>query len=203
MLMQIDLLRSRHRSPQETQVALERLQGETQRLVRLANDLLLLAQADEGQLIARREEVDVGAALLATRERFDGRQADIRVHAPVDAVVLADPDRLAQALDNLVDNAIRHGGGAIDLRAVADAGEVMIHVCDEGPGLPAELDGRAFDRFTSGTAARTGSGAGLGLAIVAAIADALGGSAGAGNRTGGGADVWIALPASSSVHQGA
>jgi two-component system sensor histidine kinase KdpD len=88
------------------------------------------------------------------------------------------------------------------LRAVARDGEVVIHVCDEGPGFPAELDGSAFDRFTSGAAARTGSGAGLGLAIVAVIADALGGRAGAVNRAGGGADVWLSLPASSSVHQG-
>jgi signal transduction histidine kinase len=141
--------------------------------------------------------------MLASRERFDGRGADITVDAPPDVVVLADPDRLAQALDNLVDNAIRHGGGRIELRAVADGGDVAIHVYDEGPGFPDELDERAFDRFTSGTAARTGSGAGLGLAIVAAIADALGGRAGAGNRPGGGADVWLALPASSSVHRGA
>jgi signal transduction histidine kinase len=203
MLMQIDLALARERSPEETRLALERLQAETQRLVRLANDLLLLARADEGQLIARREDVDVRRAMLASRERFDGRGADITVDAPPDVVVLADPDRLAQALDNLVDNAIRHGGGRIELRAVADGGDVAIHVYDEGPGFPDELDERAFDRFTSGTAARTGSGAGLGLAIVAAIADALGGRAGAGNRPGGGADVWLALPASSSVHQGA
>jgi two-component system OmpR family sensor kinase len=202
MLMQIDLALSRRRSPEETRLALQRFQAETQRLVRLANDLLLLARADEGQLIARREDVDVRLAMLATRERFRGRHADIRVHAPVDTAVLADADRLAQALDNLVDNAIRHGGGAIELNGVVDAGEVVIHVCDEGRGFQDGLDERAFDRFTRGTAARTGSGAGLGLAIVAAIADALGGRAGAGNRAGGGADVWLSLPASSSVHRG-
>jgi two-component system OmpR family sensor kinase len=201
MLMQIDLALSRQRTPEETRLALERLRAETQRLVRLANHLLLLARADEGQLIARREDVDVRAAMAATCERFAGRDAGITVDAPAGAVVLADPDRLAQALDNLVDNAIRHGGGRIEMRAVADGGDVAIHVCDEGPGFPPELDERAFDRFTSGADARSGSGAGLGLAIVAAIADALGGRAGAGNRAGGGADVWLTLPASSSVHQ--
>jgi signal transduction histidine kinase len=203
MLMQIDLALSRERSPEETRLALERLQAETQRLVRLANDLLLLARADEGQLIARREAVDVRREMVATLDRFQGRGAEITVDAPPDAVVLADPDRLAQALDNLVDNAIRHGGGRIELRAAVEGDQVVVHVRDQGPGFPAELDERAFDRFTSGTEARTGSGAGLGLAIVAAIAEALGGHVGAGNRAGGGADVWLSLPASSAVHQGA
>ena len=206
MLMQIDLALSRQRSPHETQLALERLQAETQRLVRLANDLLLLARADEGQLITRLEAVDVRAAMLATRDRFDGRQAHISVHAADATVVLADPDRLAQALDNLVENAIRHGGGRIDLHADTDDGEVVLHVCDHGPGFPAALAGRAFDRFARGSTGRTGSSAGLGLAIVAAIADALGGRTGADNRPAGGADVWLAVPAadpdaaSSSVH---
>jgi signal transduction histidine kinase len=208
MLMQIDLALSRQRSPHETRLALERLRAETQRLVRLANDLLLLARADEGQLITRLEAMDVNAAMLATRDRFDGRSAEITVNAPGDTVVLADPDRLAQALDNLVDNAIRHGGGEIELHAVADDAEVVLHVCDRGPGFPASLAAGAFDRFARGSSGRTGSSAGLGLAIVAAIADALGGRSGAENRPGGGADVWLAVPAarsdaaSSSVHEG-
>jgi two-component system OmpR family sensor kinase len=208
MLMQIDLALSRERSPRETRLALERLRAETQRLVRLANDLLLLARADEGQLIARLEAVDVRAAMLATRDRFDGRDAEISVSAPAETVVLADPDRLAQALDNLVDNAIRHGGGRVGLHAVTDDGEVVLHVCDDGPGFPAALAGGAFDRFARGASGRTGSSAGLGLAIVAAIAEALGGRSGAENRPGGGADVWLAVPAadrgaaSSSVHEG-
>jgi signal transduction histidine kinase len=207
MLMQIDLALSRERSPHETRLALERLRAETQRLVRLANDLLLLARADEGQLITRLEAVDVRAAMLATRDRFDGRGADISVNAPAETVVLADPDRLAQALDNLVDNAIRHGGGQIDLHAVTGDAEVVLHVCDHGPGFPAALAGGAFDRFARGSSGRTGSSAGLGLAIVAAIADALGGRSGAESRPGGGADVWLAVPAagpdtaSSSVHE--
>jgi signal transduction histidine kinase len=208
MLMQIDLALSRERSPHETRLALERLRAETQRLARLANDLLLLARADEGQLIARLEAVDVRAAMLATRDRFDGRDAEISVNAPVETVVLADPDRLAQALDNLVDNAIRHGGGRLDLHAVTDDAEVVLHVCDDGPGFPAGLAGGAFDRFARGSSGRTGSSAGLGLAIVAAIAEALGGRSGAENRPGGGADVWLSVPAahgaaaSSSVHEG-
>ncbi len=206
MLMQIDLALSRQRSPQETQLALERLQAETQRLARLANDLLLLARADEGQLVTRLEAVGVRRAMLAARDRFDGRDAEIEVDAPAETVVLADPDRLAQALDNIVDNAIRHGGGHVELHAVAGNGEVVLHVCDDGPGFPTELAGRAFDRFARGSTGRTGSSAGLGLAIVAAIAEAVGGRAGAENRPAGGADVWLAVPAadpetpSSSVH---
>jgi signal transduction histidine kinase len=70
---------------------------------------------------------------------------------------------------------------------------VELHVTDEGPGFPADFAQRAFDRFSRGDEARGRGGTGLGLAIVQAIAEAHGGSAGLGNREGGGADVWIAL----------
>jgi signal transduction histidine kinase len=73
-------------------------------------------------------------------------------------------------------------------------GQAEIHVRDHGPGFPANFLPVAFDRFTRADHARTGGGSGLGLAIVAAIARTAGGSHGAGNRPGGGADVWISLP---------
>ena len=107
-----------------------------------------------------------------------------------------DPLRLEQALGNLLDNAHRHGGAAIELAAEARDGVVRLHVRDDGPGMPDGL--AAFERFTRGDAARGRGGAGLGLAIVAAIARAHGGDAGAANRPEGGADVWIELPGQSS-----
>jgi signal transduction histidine kinase len=99
---------------------------------------------------------------------------------------------MEQALGNLVDNAIRHGQGPIAVTASGSADEVRLSVSDGGPGLPEELRGRAFDRFTRGDHARARGGAGLGLAIVAAIAEAHGGRAWIGED---GAEVIMAVPA--------
>jgi signal transduction histidine kinase len=108
--------------------------------------------------------------------------------------VLADRLRVEQAVTNLVENAIRHGAGPIVLRAVPADGLVELHVEDSGPGFAAGFLPRAFERFSRAESGRTGAGQGFGLAIVEAIAAAHGGRAGAVNRPGGGADVWIALP---------
>ena len=97
---------------------------------------------------------------------------------------------------NLLDNARRYGGAEIELAAEAREARVRLHVRDDGPGFPEDL--AAFERFTRGDSARGRGGAGLGLAIVAAIARAHGGDAGAATREGGGADVWIELPGQSS-----
>ena len=96
---------------------------------------------------------------------------------------------------NLLDNALRYGGADVELTAESRDGAVRLHVRDDGPGLPADL--AAFERFTRGDGARGRGGSGLGLALVAAIARAHGGEAGAADRPGGGADVWIELPCAS------
>jgi signal transduction histidine kinase len=113
--------------------------------------------------------------------------------ATEDGVVLrVDRLRAEQALGNLVDNALRHGRGRILVEARRGGhSTVELHVRDEGPGFPQELTVHAFEPFSRGDTARTGPGAGLGLAIVDVIARAHGGSAHAE-----GADVWIVLPAS-------
>jgi two-component system, OmpR family, sensor kinase len=115
---------------------------------------------------------------------------------PADGLsVEGDRMRLEQALTNLVENAIEHGGGEITLRASEAEGEVAIHVEDRGPGFAPEFIGRAFERFSQSDPSRRGDGTGLGLAIVEAIARAHRGSAHAANRKDAGADVWIELPA--------
>jgi signal transduction histidine kinase len=102
--------------------------------------------------------------------------------------------RLEQALGNLLDNSLRYGAGPIELRAEARDGRTEIHVADRGHGFPAGFTERAFERFSRPAGARAASGAGLGMAIVESIAGAHGGSAHAGTRPGGGADVWLDLP---------
>ncbi|HEX6461610.1 MAG TPA: ATP-binding protein [Thermoleophilaceae bacterium] len=181
---EVDLALRRGRSPEELRAALESVSEETDRLVRLAEDLLVIARADQGRLPLRPEELEVGELLDTVASRF-GVQAD----DPGPLTVRGDRARLEQALGNLVDNALRHGRGRVRLSAVGRDGHVELHVTDEGDGLPPEFVPHAFERFTRADGARSRGGAGLGLAIVSAVAESHGGSAGAR-----GADVWIQLP---------
>jgi signal transduction histidine kinase len=111
-----------------------------------------------------------------------------------DVVLDADPDRLAQAIGNLVDNALAHGAGPIVLFALERGDHVELHVADSGQGFPQAFIPRAFERFSRADEARGRGGSGLGLSIVELIAEAHGGHAGAANRPEGGADVWLSLP---------
>lgn len=154
---------------------------ECDRLAQLAEDLLVLARAADGKLPVRLERLDARAALDRIRERFVDRAVEhgrrLYVEAPDRLTLCADPLRLRQALGNLLDNALRHGEGDIAIVArPADPG-VEVEVSDRGAGFGAAMHERAFERFTRGDEARVRGGAGLGLAIVRAVADAHGGSA--------------------------
>jgi len=166
-------------------------------LAQLAEDLLVLARSADGKLPVRPEELDVAELLATVRERFADRAAErgreIRVDAPEGLVLEADPLRLRQALGNLVDNALRHGEGDVELTARRAEGDVALEVSDSGPGFGGMGDS-AFERFVRGDAARTRGGAGLGLAIVRAVAEAHGGSA----TVARGAAVSLSLPVSGS-----
>jgi two-component system, OmpR family, sensor kinase len=189
------------RDPGELRAALESAGQEAERLSRLADDLLVLARADQGRLPIRGEPLDAGELLDAAARRAAGAAGAAGRSVAADTgsgpgfVVLADPDRAAQALDNLIANALAHGDGPVRLTVRHVEQRVELHVTDEGEGFPDDLVERAFDRFSRGDAARSGEGTGLGLAIVAAIADAHGGDVGARSLPAGGADVWISLPA--------
>jgi two-component system OmpR family sensor kinase len=180
-------LREGH-SPEELAQALRSAAEETDRLVALAEDLLVIARVEDGRLPVRPAVLDAAQVLA----RF-GLPAD----APAGLTLRADPDRLQQALGNLVDNAQRHGGGHVELAAERANGRVELHVRDDGPGFPPGFIDAAFERFTRADPSRGRGGAGLGLAIVDIIARSHGGAAGARNRPTGGADVWISLPCES------
>jgi signal transduction histidine kinase len=179
------------------QAALRSAAEETDRLSQLAEDLLVLARADEGKLPVRRERLTAGDLLGGVRERFARRaaQADRPLEVRVEDGLALDVDRLRveQALGNLVENALRHGGGRIRLEARASNASVELHVQDEGEGFPPAFLESAFEPFSRSDSARSSQGAGLGLAIVDVIARAHGGSAHAANLEPG-ADVWLALP---------
>ena len=190
---ELELALREGRSPEQLRAAIESAAGETDRLARIADDLLLLARSEQGYLQLQLEPLD-SAELLNTVARRFSRTGDVSVE---DGGGRLDGDRLRleQALGNLVDNAVRHGGGGASLRAARRNGSVELHVLDRGKGFPPAFVGHAFERFSRADEGRGGEGAGLGLAIVETIARAHGGHAHAANRDGGGADVWIQLPA--------
>ena len=187
---ELELALRHPRSQAELEQSLRSAADETDRLVRLAEDLLVLARSDQGRL-ALRDETVVASALL---DNVAGRFGGIDVSAADGLELVGDEARLAQALGNLVDNAIRHGGAPVLLSARAANGAVELHVLDEGPGFPPGFLPHAFERFSRPDEARAGQGAGLGLALAQAIAVAHGGSAGAANRAARGADVWLSIP---------
>jgi signal transduction histidine kinase len=94
----------------------------------------------------------------------------------------------------MVDNALRYGAGPVTLAARRFDGSVELHVRDGGMGFPPRFLPSAFERFASADGGGSRAGAGLGMAIIAAIADAHGGTAHAANDPQGGADVWVTLP---------
>jgi two-component system OmpR family sensor kinase len=186
------------RSPEELHAALESAAEETDRLVRLAEDLLVIARLDQGKLPLRPVDLELGELLSTVAIRFEPRaRATGRSLHVVDGegtIVHGDRARLEQALGNLVDNALRHGSGDVVLEVRPVSGGVELHVTDAGPGLAPDFIDHAFERFARADGARSRGGAGLGLAIVAAIAASHGGSVRAANLAGGGADVSIRLP---------
>ena len=195
---ELELALRRPRSHDELEAALRSAAEETERLTRLAEDLLLLARSDQGRLPIRSERLPARDLLARVRERFSTRAAQLGRPLTVaecdDVRVDADALRVEQALENLVANAFDHGAGAVTLAAHAENGSVELHVTDEGAGFPHAFVERAFERFSRADEARSSGGTGLGLAIVDVIARAHGGAAHVANRPGGGSDVWLTLP---------
>ena len=194
---ELEIALRRKRTPEEMEAAMRSAEEETERLCRLAEDLLVLAQADDGSLPVRQEQLPATELLTAVRERYGRQAADVgrplQIQADDQLELHVDRLRVEQALGNLVENALLHGRGRILLIARRRDGRVELHVRDEGSGFPPEFIERAFDRFSRSDSARQGPGVGLGLAIVDLIARAHGGSAHAANLNGG-ADAWLELP---------
>jgi len=193
---ELELALRRPRAPEELEAALRSAFDETVRLSRLADDLLLIARAEQGALPIRRRDVDAETLLTGVASRCRPRAAWLGravSTTETDAVLAADGDRLDQALSNLVENALAYGDGDVRLFATRRNGTVELHVADAGPGFPPSFLERAFDRFSRADEARGRGGAGLGLSIVGLIAEAHGGKAVAANLADG-ADVWLELP---------
>ena len=173
---------------------------EAERLNRLVGNLLDMTRLESGTLQPKREwhslEEVLGSA-AARVERYAGeRRLDVSVASDL-PLVLIDGVLVEQAIVNLLENAVRHGGreGQIRVAARRDRDSVLIEVSDEGPGFPPEAAERIFDKFYR---AAGGSGSGLGLAIVRAIATAHGGEVHAQARQPRGARFVLSLPLGAS-----
>jgi len=194
---ELELALRRSRTTAELEAAIRGAAEDTERLSRIADDLLLLARAEQGRVSLRREPVDVADVLETVAGRFKSRSEsegrDLSVTSDDDPLVVsADRSLIEQALANMVDNALTHGAGRVTLRAEQRNGSAELHVVDEGEGFPADFLHLAFERF-SRAQKTTADGSGLGLAIVETIAEAHDGRAGAANAPGGGTDVWLSL----------
>jgi two-component system, OmpR family, sensor kinase len=196
---ELELALRRPRTAAELEDALRSAAEEVERIVRLAEDLLVLARAEGGRLPLSTSSHFVREVLDAVAGRYDSQAAaegrSIDVAAAPDWVFAGDRLRLEQALGNLVDNALRHGGGAVRLEATEEVGAIVIRVSDEGTGFPPDFLPHAFERFSRADVARAEAGAGLGLAIVDAVARAHGGSVTAENLVDAGAAITLRIPA--------
>ena len=159
-----------------TIAALDSALEETDRLVTLANRLLVLARADAGSVVGPAEVVLLREVVERVVEHLPEGHGVIEVDLG-DAVVRADPIAVEQLVSNLVENAVRWAATRVRIDATTEHGAVALRISDDGPGFDPELLERAFDRFSRTGAERNShrGGAGLGLAIVAAITNSLGG----------------------------
>jgi signal transduction histidine kinase len=196
---QLEVLALDERPSRDEVRRVERLvRTEVERMSRLVDDLLVLAQAGEVQFL-HRSPVPLPGFLgdLVAGLRKGQRRAIVLDDVPP-LVVDADSDRLAQALRNLVANAVAHAGpgGTVRVSVERSAGAVRLLVDDDGPGIAPDQRERVFDRFQrlDTGRARAEGGAGLGLAIVRAVAQAHGGRAWAEDSPLGGARFVVELP---------
>jgi signal transduction histidine kinase len=166
-------------------------------LAGLSQRLLLLARAEGGPRLTL-EPVRVEAPIRQAAERSERALGlDLRIQDVDGLAATADTTALEIALDAVFENVSRHGGGSATVRAHREDGEVVIDVADTGPGLAADLHGRAFERFfrADPSRARETGGAGLGLALARAWIEAQHGRIALAPTPGGGLTVSIGLPA--------
>jgi signal transduction histidine kinase len=166
------------RQDRKTQRAVvERAIEDSNGLLDTFNALLRIAEINSGSRRARFAELDLGGILQDVYELYEPvaaeRDQTVALHIPASAIIRGDKDLLFQAITNLVDNAIKHtpGGGPIDISLKANRTEVTVSVADSGPGILPEERNAVFNRFYRTESSRTTPGSGLGLTLVAAIAE--------------------------------
>jgi signal transduction histidine kinase len=195
-----EVLESEDMSPAERHAAVTQIRGMCTEMARLVDGVLVASRLEAGVFSVERRLVKVGAIIepmlrvftpVATRRRvalvFDGS---------LELEVRADPQKLRQALDNLVANALKFTprGGRVVVRVSRENDQVVFEISDTGPGIPAAERDTIFDRYKQGARGRAAGGAGLGLAIARGIAEAHHGTIAVGTGELGGATFRIVLP---------
>jgi two-component system sensor histidine kinase BaeS len=176
--------------------------AEARRLERLVADLLDLARLDAHEFSLSPQQVDAREVVGSTVQGFApaaqawGVQLQLNPGAPVPAE--SDPERLAQIVANLVENALKYAKGSVVVDIASRNGHVEVRVDDDGPGIPSDDRERVFERlYTARTAAGRQVGTGIGLAIVHELAGAMGGAASCEPLDGGGTRFFVTLPVAS------
>jgi signal transduction histidine kinase len=199
---ELDVLLTRARQVDDYQLALRGVQDEVEHMSRVIDQLLVLAQADAGNLHLLRKDIDVADFVEETAARWqalaEARGVSLEVRSPSTGVVDGDPVLLRTVIDNLVDNAIRYSPtlALVTLSAQRSDGEWLIEVSDQGPGVPPDMRDRIFERFARADSVRTrrGGGVGLGLALSTAVVKAHGGRLELVDSNGQGASFRMHLP---------
>jgi two-component system, OmpR family, sensor kinase len=182
--------------PEERRETLDLVRDELDRMGRLVNDLLLLARASRPDFL-QPETVDLDDL---TRELFAKASAlanrDWRLSSVGHGRIVADRQRVTQAVMNLSQNAVSHtrAGDGVELGSDLRNGHVRLWVQDTGPGVPEQEQARIFERFVRLDRSPAGEGAGLGLAITRAVAEAHGGRVELDSRPGAGARFTVIIP---------
>jgi PAS domain S-box-containing protein len=171
--------------PEQSRHLVEIAKSNSDRLVRLINDILDIEKIEAGSMAFRMSAVDLGsaieAALFANQAYGERYGVSFRIGAGADGIrVRADPDRLDQVLANLLSNAAKFSprGGTVEIAVGRHDGRIRTEIIDSGPGIPVEIRDRIFEKFVQADASddRATEGTGLGLSIAKAIVERMGGS---------------------------
>jgi signal transduction histidine kinase len=199
--LEITLLQPR--TPDELTATVRLALKNTQRLVKISESLLTLSRSDSGGLVTDVSPIDISDVLEEAYARWEGHATTLGVHLTeqldCEGVVEGDPLLLGRLFDNLLENALSYSpsGGSVTLAlAAAPPGACAISITDSGPGIPASLRPVIFERFSRGDASRSRKtgGAGLGLAICAAIVSAHKGTITLDDEFVGGTRIIVRLP---------
>lgn len=180
----------------ERRAVLDDVAREQEDLVAVLDALQALARGDSAAALPR-EPVDmaevIDSAVEAARRRHPGAHVELTA-AEGEHMITGWPDGLRLLIDNLIENAIRHGGERVTVGLERDHGTLLLTVGDDGPGVPAREREHIFERFTRGAQAGSSPGSGLGLALVAQQAQMQGGDVTVGDSPAGGALFTVRLP---------
>ena len=179
---------------------LKKIENHSDRLTFLIEDILTLSHLESGDTGLDRREVNihqlVQGVLDGLREMANKKEVRLENNVPEDTCLFADSQRMFQAINNLVENGIKYGGACVSVCATQANGELDLCVNDDGPGIPAEVCDRIFERFFRVDKARSREmgGTGLGLSIVKHVTQLHGGTARVDSKPGEGAYFHLTLP---------